>query len=152
MANEFLTKKVVKINYTWNGTDSQGVANSTVATHGTGVFIPSGAVITDAWINVTTTMGPSGTGTLALQALAANDLVSAIAINDGTTPWNAGVRGTLVTAPNLGADSAHDSALETIALFAATKIVMTSTQEVKVVIGTAALTSGAMDIYIEYLS
>lgn len=153
MANEFLTKKVVKIPFAYNGTDSQGAANSTVATHGTGVFIPANAVVTNAFYNVRTTFtSAADSATLALSIASAGDLVAAIAIDDASNVWDSGVHGTLLTAPNLGNDAAHDTALETIALFAALPLVMSAVKEVTVAVAVQALTAGEMDLYIEYVS
>ena len=56
--------------------------------------------------------------------------------------------------PNLGADSAHDSALEVIALYEALPVkVADTTQHVipSVTTATATMTSGKMNIYMEVL-
>jgi len=118
-----------------------------------GVIIPDNAVITDAWIDVSTTCASAGTdaGTMAIHVEGANDLVSAIAISDATNVWDAGVHGTLVSAPNLGADAAHDTALEVIALFAGSKIKTTDDREVTFTIATNAFTAGVINVYIDYV-
>lgn len=145
-------KQSATISYKWNGTDSAGVANSTVASHGTGVKLPSGAIISNAWYNVNTTFtSATDSATIAITSgEGAGDMVVGIAISDATNVWDAGKHGTLLTAPNLGADAAHDSALETIALFAALPITLTAEREIAFVVGVTALTAGELTLYLEY--
>lgn len=53
--------------------------------------VPAGCVVLDGIIDVITTFtSAASTATVALKVEAANDIVSAIAINDGSSPWNAG--------------------------------------------------------------
>lgn len=129
------------------------VDGGAIGAHGLGVFIPDNAIITNAWIDVVTTFtdGDTDAATIALHLQSAGDLVAAIAISNATNVWDAGIRGTLVNNPNLGADAAHDTALEVIALYAATKLKLTAEREVTATVATAALTAGKMNIFIEYV-
>lgn len=112
--------------------------------------LPDGFLITDAFYNVVTTfVSATDSATIALGSLADGDLVAAIAISDATNVWDAGIRGTLITAPNLGADAAHDSALETIALFAGVKKITTADRILLANIAVDTITAGDLDLYIE---
>lgn len=118
------------------------------------LVIPDNAIIIESWIDVLTTFtdGASDTATIAVSTgQSANDLVSAISVATAGDVWDAGIRGTLATFPNLGADAAHDSALEGIALVAGTKLKMTANRKPTVVVGTAALTAGKMEVFIRYI-
>jgi hypothetical protein len=135
------------------GNDSGGTSNKTIATHGLGVYIPKNALVTRAWYRVVTTFadGASNNATLALQASAANDLVSAIAISDTSTPWTAGNHGTLAGNP-AEATVAGDTGVLSAARMAATYIgPMTAEKELKVVVGTHALTAGKLILYVEFV-
>jgi hypothetical protein len=152
MANEFLTKKVVKIPFSISGTDSAGIANTTIATHGTGVFIPKNAIIVNSYYNVTTTFtSATDAATLALSVVSAGDLKAAMAISDATNVWDAGAHGNL---PGSYAEAtvAGDTAVLDAARKAASFIVMAANKEVTVAVAVEALTAGAMDIFIEYVS
>lgn len=138
-----------------------GAGTNTVHKNGAGIVqlgvLPDNFVITDAWVDVVTTfISDDGTtpgndaGTIALSTgQGAGDLKAAIAISDASNVWDAGIRGTLITAPNLGADSAHDSALEVIALEAGVKLKMTADRIVIATIATETLTAGSLDLCIE---
>lgn len=102
---------------------------------GLGQFVPDNAIITRAFYDVVTTFtSPTAdTGSIALQALAANDLVTATTIVTGTT-WDAS--GMIVTVP-----------IETTS----TMIKMTSTEELKAVLAADTVTAGKLNLYVEYL-
>jgi hypothetical protein len=133
--------------------DVSGGDSGAIGAHALGVYIPAKAIILDAWIDVVTTFtdGVDDSATIAASIQSAGDLVAAIAIADTSNVWDAGVRGTLRTAPNLGADAAHDSALEVIALIAATKLKTTAVREITVTSAVAALTAGKMNIFVKYV-
>lgn len=127
---------------------------------GTGLVIPKGAIVDKVFVNVTTTLkswdGAWGAGnedkaTVAVHLLSANDVINAIAIEDGTNVWDAGSHGSIIGWPNLGADAAHDSAVEVAALFAATALKMTSDAELTVTVAVDPIGTGLMDIYVDYL-
>ena len=150
--SDFKEKRLIKVVFDTADTDSAGAANTTVATHPTGVFIPDNAIITNAFYEVNTTFtSAADTATIAIMAEGANDLVSAMAINDGTNVWDFGIHGTLATAPNMGADAAHDTAVKTIALYAAIMVKIDGQEEITFTVGTQVLVLGKLTLYVEYV-
>lgn len=145
--------KVAVATFDTAGNDSAGVSNKTIAAHPLGVYLPDNAVVTRAWYDVVTTFTTADdSGTIALKVQSANDLVAAIAIsaaNPGV--YDAGLRGCLPLAPNLGADAAHDTQLEVIALFAALYIKLTAERELTATVAVQALTAGKLVLYVEYV-
>ena len=132
---------------------SANTGERTIAAHGLGVYLPDNAVLTAAFYDVVTTFTSAGAdaGTIALHAQAADDIVAAIAISDASNPWDAGIHGTKIGYPNLGADAAHDSALEVAALFAGTMLKLTAERELTATVATQALTAGKLVLYVEYV-
>lgn len=138
-----------------------GAGTNTLYINGAGIvdlgILPDNFVITDAWYDVTTTyITDDGTtpgndaGTLALSTgQGAGDLKAAIAVSDSTNVWDAGLHGTLITAPNLGADSAHDTALEVIALETGVKLKLTADRIPVLTFATETATAGALSLFIE---
>ena len=150
--SDFKNSRLIKVVFDTASNDSAGVSNKTAAAHPSGVFIPDNAIITNAFYEVNTTFTSAGsTATIAVMAESAGDLVAGIAINAGTAPWNSGLHGTLATAPNLGADAAHDSALEVIALYAGLLVKIDGQEEVTFTVGVQALTAGKLTLYVEYV-
>jgi len=127
---------------------------------GTGLIIPKGAIVTNVWYDVITTLkswdGAWGAGnedkaTLALSLLAANDVLSAVAIDAAGTMLDAGRHGTLIGMPQIDADPAHDFIqTEVAALFAATFMKTTSAAELTATIAVDPVSQGKIDIYVEY--
>lgn len=151
MANEFLTKRVVKATFDATLTDSSGLSNKTIATHGLGVSIPSGAIITNSYYNVLTTFTSStDAATIGLSSQAAGDLKVAIAISDGGNVYDAGVHGNL---PGSYAEAtvAGDSALLDAARKASSFILTTANRELSVVVAVEVLTAGKLDLFVEYV-
>jgi len=133
-------------------TDSSGAANTTIAAHGLGVYIPTKAVIIRFWYDVVTTFtSATDAATIAYKAQSANDLLSAIAISDATNVHDAGLHCGLPGYPNLGADAAHDTQVEVAALFAATMIKMTAERELTATVAVEALTAGKAVLFVEYV-
>lgn len=131
--------------------DSGGVSNKTTAAHTLGVFLPTKAIIINAWTDVPTAF-TSGTSaaTIALSVEGAGDLVVAIAINSGSTRWAAGLGGCL---PGSYAEAtvAGDSALLDAARKAGSYVKTTAVREITATVGVEALTAGKMNIYLEYV-
>lgn len=146
------TKYVATAIFDTAGLDSSGVANTTQAAHGLGVYLPIKAVVTRFWYDVITTFtSATDAATIAVKAQSANDLIAAIAISDATNVWDAGIHAGKVGFPNFGADAAHDSAVEVAALFAATFIKLTAEREiVATVAGSEDLTAGKAVFFVEY--
>ncbi len=131
---------------------SANTGDRTVAAHGLGVYLPSKAIITKVWIDVVTTFTSPTTddASIALHVQAADDIVAAITIDDASNVWDAGIHGSKIGFPNLGADAAHDSALEVAALFTGTYLKLTAVREITATVAVEALTAGKANIYVEY--
>lgn len=125
----------------------------TIAAHGLGVFLPAGAVLIGAFVDVITTFtSATDAATIALATLqSANDIVSALAISDATNIWDAGLHAGKIGYPNFGADAAHDSQVEVAALFAASFLKLTARRELTATVAVEALTAGKANIYVAYL-
>lgn len=147
---------------TWNATTTNLANNASASATSGSVWIPEGALITKAYYHVKTTFADGGddSQTLALGYTGATGaFVAAIAISaTGTNgvasgQWDAGIHGTLVgMGANLGADAAHDSALEVIALNAATMIAVTT--DVELLLTTAddeAVETGELTLFVHYV-
>lgn len=131
--------------------DSSGAANTTIAAHGLGIYLPTKAIITKAWTDVITTFtSATSAATIALKIEGANDLVAAIAINSGSSRWNSGLGGCL---PGSYAEAtvAGDTAILDAARNAASYVKTTAVREVTATVAVEALTAGKMNIYLEYV-
>src|SRR5678809_1100409 len=68
----------------------------TIAAHGLGVYLPTKAIIINAWVDVVTTFtSATDAATIALKVEGTGDLTAAIAISDASNVWDAGVHGCL---------------------------------------------------------
>lgn len=148
-----VTGKFAQAIYDTAANDSAGVANTTIAAHGLGVFLPIGAIITRAWYQVKTSFddGASKNATIAISVNGANDLVSAIAISDASNVWNAGLHGTL--AGNYAeATVAGDTAVLAAARAVGSYIgALTAEKEIVATVAVHALTAGKLMIFVEYV-
>jgi hypothetical protein len=79
--------------YHIRGTYDYAELGGAIKAYSLGVWVPKGAVVLGGMVDSITTCVSAGAdaGTMALSILAANDLVTAIAISDGTNPWDAGL-------------------------------------------------------------
>lgn len=133
------------------GTDSSLVANTTIAAHGLGVYIPTKAIITNAWVDVITTFtSATDAATIALKVQTANDLTSALAISDASNIWDAGVRGCVVGS-YAERTVAGDTAVLDAASKAASYIKMTAERELTATVAVEALTAGKAVLFVEYV-
>lgn len=143
------------VSFKWNGTDSSGAANSATGTHGTGVYLPSGATLVHFHATVNTTFTSAtdaakiGVGVQTL-TLDSEDVIAAIAISDGTNMWDAGNHAGKIGFPNYGADTAHDSQVEVAALHAASFLTLTAEREIRVTVQSEALTAGEVTLKFIY--
>lgn len=113
--------------------DSGGVANTTIAAHGTGVYIPKNAIITRAWFQVKTAFTSStNAGTIAISAQTANDIKTATAVSNA-------IYGTAIVTDGVPVDTA------------ATRIVLTAEREIVCTVAIEALTAGKLYIFVEYV-
>lgn len=104
----------------------------------TGFKLPKGAVVTRAFYNVRTAFTSAGsTATIAMQLVAANDILTAIALNNGANPF------TVVNTPKA---CKQDNAIGNV-----TVQTLAADTEVLFVVGTQALTAGELDLFLEYV-
>jgi hypothetical protein len=140
----------------WDASVTNLANNASASCTNGSVWIPEGALITKAYYYVETTFadGNDDSAQLALGYTGATGaFVAAIAISAGGNVWDAGARGTLVgMGANLGADAAHDSALEVIALNAATMVAITADKELLLTTNDdEAVEVGKLTLYVEYV-
>ena len=97
--------------------------------------VPDNAVILDGMVDVVTTCTSDGAdaGTMALSVEGANDIVTAIAISDGTNPWDAGLKAIIP----LGT--------------AATAIKTTAARAITATIAGQAFTAGKFVVFLRYV-
>lgn len=113
--------------------DSAGVSNSTIAAHGTGVFLPTRAIIKRAWFQVVTAFtSATNAGTIALSVQSANDLKTATAVSNA-------IYGTAIITDGVPVDSA------------ATRILLTAQRELVATVAVEALTAGKLVLFVEYV-
>lgn len=131
------------------GLDSSGVANTTIAGHGLGVYIPTKAVVTNVWVDVVTTFtSATDAATIALKVQSANDLVTAIAISDASNVWDAGLHGS-----KCGSFALDGNALTALAMAAAqsaSQIKLTAERELTATVAVEVLTAGKAVVFAEY--
>lgn len=145
------TRYVAKAIFDTASTDSSGVANTTIAAHGLGVYLPIYAIVTNAWVDVKTTFtSATDAGTIALKVQSAGDLTAAIAISDASNVWDAGLHGCL---PGSYAERtvAGDTAILDAASKAASYIKLTAERELTATVAVEALTAGKAVIFVEYV-
>jgi len=109
---------------------------STIALRGGGAIgstIPTGSIIVSGYVDILTTCTSGGAATIAAQAEAANDILSAVAV----ASWTAGVKN-ILPAPTSGA------------LTASTGVKTTAARQISIVIGAFALTAGKFRIVLVY--
>lgn len=106
-----------------------------IGTHGLGLTVPKGAMVTKAYYKVLTTFtSATDAATIALQVKSGNDVVSAIAISNGANPWDAG--GGVATIPTGSLSNEIDND--------------TADNEVSAVVATEALTAGKLVLWVEW--
>jgi hypothetical protein len=132
--------------------DVSGGDDGTAGTHGTGVYLPANAIITNVFIDISTTFtdGSSDSATLAVGYTGSTGaFTAAIAISDSSNVWDAGVHGTKVGNWALDGNSLTQIAMG--AARAATFVKLSAIKEIVVATATATLTAGKMNIYVEYV-
>ncbi len=141
--NQFVTKHTVKATF-----DLTGAPVLTTGV-GSGVFVPNGAIVTDAFMNVRTAVtSTNSTATVAVQLLAAGDLVAGIAVSGA--PWSTtGVKGTLAGS-YAEATVAGDTAILDAARRAGACILLTSNKEIRAIVAVEAVLVGTFDVFVEY--
>ena len=124
---------VARFQFNVAGKDSLGVANTTIAAHGTGCTIPENAVISGGFIE--TNIPITGVGaSVAISVMSANDIVSAAAISGA--PWS--TKGLKAIVPKRNTPES-------------TGIKVTSDKEVVFTVTGAVLTAGKVTGFLEYV-
>lgn len=102
-----------------------------------GVTIPNDAVVCGGFVDVKTTCTTAGAdaGTMALHVQGANDIVSAVAVNDGGNPWDVGLHAIIPKA------NTPES----------TGIKLTADRAITATIATQAFTAGKFTLFLYYL-
>jgi hypothetical protein len=113
-------------------------------THTFGSKIPKDSYVKDVWIDVLTTFASDDTTpdstTIEVKLLSSGDVVAPVAINDGSNPWDAGVRGALV-------DPSDKSSWLKPSAGSNVEVVVTNGAGV-----TNGLTAGRLVVYVEYFN
>lgn len=144
------TKYVACAIYDTALSDSSGVSNKTIAAHGLGVYLPTKAIITEAFVDVATTFtSATDAATIALKVQSTGDLVAALAISDASNIWDAGLHGS-VAGSYAEATVAGDTAILDAARKAASMIKLTAEREIIATVAVEALTAGKAAIFVEY--
>lgn len=147
MTASYRTDKIQTLSFTYDFAVDGGATGTLTCP----LAIPDNAIVVDGWVDVLSavTSGTSAATVALSTGQGAGDLIAAIAVS-GAPFSTTGIKGTLATFPNLGADAAHDSALEGIALVAGTKIKMTANNKPTVAINVEAVTGGKFEVFIRY--
>lgn len=133
--NQNIGLKVIQFTFDTAGVDSSGVSNKTVAAHGTGVKLPAHSIIVGGFVDTNTAFtSENTTATIAIHIESANDIISAAQING--SPGSAIGRKAI-------APKAHTPE--------STSVKTTEEREIKVTIGTEALTAGKLTGYLYFL-
>lgn len=125
------TQYVARAIFDTAGVDSAGVSNKTVAAHGTGVFLPIGAILTRSyWFVKTAFTSVDSTATIAAKANSTADIYAATAVSGalGSTGFTTGIQDGTVT---------H-------------MVSLTAERELVVSVAVEALTAGRAVLFVEY--
>ena len=154
MANNPLNNKYCA-RATWDASVTTIAASGSQGpSDGVSVWIPEGALITNAYYFVTTTFTDDDAGDSSTLALgytgATGAFVAAIAVSGTSSVWDAGIHGTLIGI-GTGADAAQDTALELIELNNASMVALTANKELLLTEGgERTFIVGKLDLYVEY--
>lgn len=131
--------------------DVSGGDDGTVGSHGLGVYIPDNAVVTNVWVDVSTTFtdGADDSATIALTLQSAGDIRAAVAISAAGNIWDAGLSGTLIG--NWALDGNALTQINMAAARSATWIKTTAQRELTVTVADDDLDAGKLRIFVEYI-
>ena len=145
------TRYIASAVYDTAANDSAGTANTTIAAHGLGIYIPTKAIIINAWVDVITTFtSATDAATIALKVEGTGDLRAAIAISDASNVCDAGLHG-LLAGSYAEATVAGDTAILDAARKAASFIKTTAEREIIATVAVEALTAGKAIVFVEYV-
>lgn len=126
--------RVARFVYDLDGLDSAGIANTTVAAHGTGVIIPAHAIIVGGFFDVNTAITSSASGQLAISVQGANDIQAAAAVSG--SPFSTIGRKAIVPKANTPES---------------TSVKTTADKEITCTVSVGALTAGKLTGYLYYV-
>lgn len=126
-------KGIARFTFDTAALDSLGVSNKTQAAHGTGVILPTNAVIVGGFVETNTAFTGSG-ASIAVSVMSANDIISAAAISGA--PWS-----TIGLKAIVPKNNTPES----------TGIKVTAPKEVVFTVSAAALTAGKCTGFLEYV-
>lgn len=108
----------------------------TTGAHGLGVTLPDNAIVVGGFVQVVTTFeSAADSATVALKVQGANDVVSAIAIDDAGDPWDAGLHAIIPKA------NTPES----------TGILLSAEREITATVAVQALTAGKAIVFLYYV-
>ena len=128
--------RVARFSFDTAGVDSAGVANTTVAAHGTGVTIPIHGIVVGGFFDVNTafTSASGNTGQIAIHVQGANDIQTAAAVSGA--PYSTIGRKAIVPKANTPES---------------TSVKATAAREITCTVSVAALTAGKLTGYLYYV-
>lgn len=127
--------RVARFTFAWDGTDSAGVANSTVAAHGVGVTIPDAAIVVGGFFETNIVFDSADhTATIAISVNGANDIQTAAAVSGA--PWSTTGRKAIVPKANTPES---------------TSIKLTDDREITCTVAVQALNAGKLIGYLYYV-
>ena len=143
---------------TWNAATTTLASGASASCTAGSIWLPDGALITDAFYFVQTTFTDDDAGDSQPVALgytgSTGAFVASIAISDGTNPWDAGAHGTLLApsttlseaTPNTRTQlvAAVDRAQEMLHLTAPKELLLTLASERTIVVG-------KLSLYVSYV-
>ena len=156
MANNPLNNKYCA-RATWDASTQTITNGGSMSPNAGSVWIPEGALITNAYYYVTTTFTDDDGGDSATLALgytgATGAFVAAVAVSGTNDPWDAGAHGTLTGfASGVESGDNAETALEAIQQKRATLAVTTANVELLLTEGgERTFVVGKLDLYVEYV-
>lgn len=126
--------RVARFVYDVASVDSSGVANSTVAAHGTGVTLPAHAIVVGGFFDVNTAFTSSASGELAIRVEGAGDIQAAAAVSG--VPYSTIGRKAIVPKANTPES---------------TSIKTSAAKEITCTVSVGALTAGKLTGYLYYV-
>jgi len=126
--------RVARFVYDVAGLDSAGVANTTVAAHGTGVTLPIHAIVVGGFFDVNTAFTTAASGQLAIHVQGANDIQAAAVVSGA--PFSTIGRKAIVPKANTPES---------------TSVKTTAAREITCTVSVGALSAGKLTGYLYYV-
>lgn len=113
------------------------------------VRVPSGAIVVNSFVHVLTAPESAGSATIAITLESAGDILAATAFDAAPFDGTLGLGRARYT-PGLRAPDIGDLPVEIDDSAAASFVVTTAEREITLAIGTAALTAGRINVFLQY--